>query len=131
MSMSVLFKKSGSRSPLKEFRRAIKQVAKSDHLPDYAIEYHDGADQVSFINRHFGKFGVKQKPPVLKTETYEKAKHYVLAGHDVYVWEQDWIGYWKKTGCPHLLDPDKAFISFCKGRHDKAKRGWHQPSLDF
>lgn len=51
ISVGVLLKKSGSRSSDKEFRRAVRNLAASDHLPDYFVEFDPKADMVTFTNR--------------------------------------------------------------------------------
>ena len=38
-ALSILHKKSGSRSSLKEFRRAIRHLVHHDHLPDYYVVF--------------------------------------------------------------------------------------------
>lgn len=49
--LSRLHQKSGSRATLKEFRRSIKELARTDHLPDYRVVFDEAEDTVSFINR--------------------------------------------------------------------------------
>lgn len=48
-SLEVLYKKSGSRGSLKEFKRILQGIVKSQHLPDYRIVLTE--DNVSFYNR--------------------------------------------------------------------------------
>lgn len=126
VSVEILHKKSGSRSSLKEFRRAIRHLVENDHLPDYTVSLDQEEDQVVFKNR--SAWWENKLPPVIEpkirdTETYEKAKRYVPRDQSVYEWEQDWIAFWKNSGCPPLQEPDKAFIGFCKGRFVKDKQG--------
>jgi plasmid replication initiation protein len=52
VSLELLYKKSGSNSPLKRFRLEIKNIAKADKLPDYRISYDANTDQVVFYPRH-------------------------------------------------------------------------------
>jgi len=51
VSVELLHKKSGSASPLKEFRRTLREIATSDHLPDYRLVYDAETDQASFYAR--------------------------------------------------------------------------------
>lgn len=51
VGLELLKKKAGSGGPLKTFRQDIKQIAHSDHLPDYRIHYDDASDQVVFYLR--------------------------------------------------------------------------------
>jgi plasmid replication initiation protein len=48
VGLEVLYKKSGSNSPLKRFRLEVKNIAKADNLPDYWVGYDVKTDQVMF-----------------------------------------------------------------------------------
>lgn len=112
-SVAVLHKKSGSRSSLKEFRRAIRYIAKHDYLPDYAVEFEEPRDQVVFLNR--GTLSpalpaeAEVKVPALKTQTYEQARE-LAPDWDIYAIEQQWRDW--------LTEPprnaDAAFLGFCR-----------------
>lgn len=52
ISLELLLKKSGASTSLREFRRSIKSLAKSDELPDYFVRYDEKKDQVIFRNRN-------------------------------------------------------------------------------
>jgi hypothetical protein len=119
VNIETLKKKCGSRTPLKGFRHAIKELAGGDHLPDYRVELND--DQVIFTNRD--KWWEEEKAemgeaPKLNPETYNDAR-IVAPGYDVYYLHQEWLCWWHDSGCPPLSDPDKAFIGFCKARNRK------------
>ena len=51
IKLELLHKKSGSKSPLKEFRRSLRHLVEHDHLPDYSISFNDETDLVVFVNR--------------------------------------------------------------------------------
>jgi plasmid replication initiation protein len=51
VGMGLLHTKSGSRAPLKRFRHHVKDIAKSNVLPDYTLFYQADADQVTFEPR--------------------------------------------------------------------------------
>jgi len=51
VGLGVLHKKSGSTSNLKEFRRKLKGLAATDHLPDYRLVYDAGADRLHCYSR--------------------------------------------------------------------------------
>lgn len=51
IGLDLLHKKSGSTALLRRFRAAIKDVAKDNSLPDYALTYDAEADQLTFTNR--------------------------------------------------------------------------------
>ncbi len=119
ISLDMLKLKCGSRAPIKGFRHDIKQLAKGDHLPDYRVSM-DDEDMVTFHNRS----AVKALPspawdtPPLDQETYHDAR-IVAPGYDVYFLEREWHRWWYESGRPLLHDPNKAFISFCKARHER------------
>jgi plasmid replication initiation protein len=120
ISLELLKLKCGSRAPLKGFRHDIKQLAKGDHLPDYCVTV-DDEDFVTFQNRS----SIKAAPapsqtdfPKLDAEIYHDAR-LVAPGYDVYFLECEWQSWWSESGRPMLYDPDKAFISFCKSRHER------------
>lgn len=56
--LDILHKKSGSTATLREFRRAIKSLSKSDELPEYHIFYDEKNDQVLF-SRKENQFKIK------------------------------------------------------------------------
>jgi plasmid replication initiation protein len=50
VSLDILHKKSGSYGTLREFRRKVSSIAKTDHMPDYRLVY-SGTDQAIFYAR--------------------------------------------------------------------------------
>ena len=51
VGLAILHKKSGSSGTLKEFRRKLKGMARTDHMPDYRLVYEAGEDQACFYAR--------------------------------------------------------------------------------
>lgn len=120
ISLDMLKLKCGSRAPTKGFRHDIKQLAKGAHLPDYCVSVDDD-DFVTFRNRGAMKALPSSSAadfPKLDAETYHDAR-IVAPGYDVYYLEREWQSWWWESGKPILHDPDKAFISFCKSRHER------------
>lgn len=118
ISLEVLKKKCGSRSPLKGFRYDIKELTKGDHLPDYRVVL-DDKDIVTFSSRTAVMRDIEIIGTgflVLDPETYHDAR-LVAPGYDVHWLEQEWRRWWCESGRPVLQDADKAFIAFCKRRH--------------
>ncbi len=109
VGLELLHKKMGVTSPFKKFRFFIKKLTNSDHLPSYTVELTE-ADQVIFRKR---KTALSR--PALSSEAYEHAKKYT-GRESVYAWEQDWIQFWRDSGCSTLKSADAAFIGFCKSR---------------
>jgi plasmid replication initiation protein len=120
ISLELLCKKMGATSPIKKFRFFIKELARQDHLPDYTVELSESEDQVIFKSRHELRLEdsgqQKPRPQLQTTETYERAKRFIPHGESVYAWEEDWIQFWRESGCPTLKSADAAFIGFCKQR---------------
>ncbi|MGD9665084.1 MAG: replication initiator protein A [Novosphingobium sp.] len=110
-SLGILHKKSGSKSDLREFRRAIRHLAKHDHLPDYRVEFDEEMDSITFINRNT----MAEKPaliapaPPLKPSTREQARE-AAPSWDVDYLEQEWRAW--ITEPPR--SPDAAFVGFCR-----------------
>lgn len=51
IGLELLYKKTGSRSPLKQFRHSIKSIASADITPDYKVVFNAELDQVRFYSR--------------------------------------------------------------------------------
>lgn len=114
-SAQVLLKKSGSKSPEKEFRRSLRELAISNHLPDYYVEFDADEDMVTFRNR--GTMFPPEAPVWsghIDQETYHDAKQ-VAPGWDIHYLEREWRE-WITEAPKH---PDKAFIGFCRKWFEK------------
>ncbi len=119
IGLALLKKKCGSRSSIKEFRRAIKGLVKGDYLPDYEVDFDEEKDQVVFRSRgSILEKTRKPKYPVLDPETFNDAR-VVAPSYDVYFLEQEWLDWWIQSGEPDLRSPDKAFIAFCRNRYER------------
>lgn len=121
VGLELLHKKSGSKSSLKEFRRALKHLVEHDHLPDYTVAFEDEADMVTFTNRGtLSAEPVATAPlliPRLSPDTYHKAR-LAAPGWDVHVLEQDWRDWVSESP----RNADAAFIGFCKAVFEKRGR---------
>ena len=104
------------------FRRLVGLLCEEDarhhHMPDYAVWF-DGAN-VRFTNRSTMRLlpAPDTAYPRLDPETYHDAR-IVAPGYDVYYLEEQWRAFWVESGKPELINPDAAFIGFCKARHSK------------
>lgn len=79
-TLKVLLERTGSTTSLKEFRRAIKSLASSNQLPDYAVQFDIEKDTVIFTNRNYkpkSKIQIEQEQS--KHEHNQKAKTKRLA----------------------------------------------------
>lgn len=81
VGITLLHKKSGSKSLLKKFRLQAKKIAAANVLPDYRMQYNAEKDQVVFYNRKGGKAAKAQfdddmkqlfKAPQAQTKNSEK-----------------------------------------------------------
>ncbi|MEO0851493.1 MAG: replication initiator protein A, partial [Pseudomonadota bacterium] len=116
--VETLHKKSGSKSPLKQFRYLLREIAVNDHLPDYRFAIND-QDQAVFINRDTMpcRAGETTRPtliPPLDPDTYDRARAYA-PGWCVHGLEAEWRA-WAIEPPNH---PDKAFLGFCKQWFEK------------
>ena len=113
ISLENLLKKSGSASPRRVFRKMIRDMVAENHLPDYEIAL-DERDIFHVYQR--GK--VVDDAPVLPDGIYDEVRK-VAPGYDPYYLEAEWRGFWVESGQPKLRSPARAFLAFCKKRHDK------------
>jgi plasmid replication initiation protein len=120
ISIPVLAHKSGSASPLRVFRRMIRDMVAEDHLPDYALAEEPG--DILHVRRRdvvvepqAGQGALGQAGPVLKSATLETARA-MMPGWDIYALEADWRAVWHLSGRPALRSPDAAFIGWLKKR---------------
>ncbi|MGB4829678.1 MAG: replication initiator protein A, partial [Paracoccaceae bacterium] len=115
ISIPVLARKSGSASPLRVFRRMIRDMVAEDHLPDYSLA--EEAGDILRVSRRdvvvLAQAG--QGGPVLKAATIEMARA-MMPGWDIYALEADWRAVWHQSGRPALRSPDAAFVGWLKKR---------------
>ena len=57
VGLDALYRKSGSRSPKKQFRYLLKALARSDVLPGYRLEFNERAGRIKFLNAGQRKSG--------------------------------------------------------------------------
>lgn len=111
VSMAVLCTKSGSASPLRVFRKMMRDMAQADLLPDYELSVEAG-DLVLVRPR---TSVIYTEGPQLSPVALEAARG-AAPGWDVYALEADWRRYWQTTGRPRLRNPDRAFVAYCAAR---------------
>ncbi len=115
ISIPVLARKSGSASPIRVFRRMIRDMVAEDHLPDYSLA--EEAGDIICVRRRdvVVLLSERQGGPVLKATTIETART-MMPGWDIYALEADWRALWHRSGRPALRSPDAAFIGWLKKR---------------
>jgi plasmid replication initiation protein len=121
-SLELLVKKSGSKSTDKEFRRAVRELAETNHLPDYSVEFDAGADMVTFYNRGTMKLPAANNAwsGLLDNGVYEDARK-AAPGWDVYHLEQEWR-IWLGENEIIPQHPEKHFVKFCATWSEKRGR---------
>jgi len=112
VSMKVLCAKCGSASPLRVFRRMIRDMEVADLLPGYRLEVVAG-DMVLVTPR--AAVIDDGDAPVLSPDTLAEARA-LAPGWDVHALEADWRRYWQATGRPRLRSPARAFLAYCAKR---------------
>lgn len=109
VSIEVLLKKSGSASPRRVFRKMMRDMIESNHLPDYELAEEPG-DIIRFTRRAQLIEAGLEAPP-LSPEAMERARD-MLPGTDVYALEAEWRSFWARSGSPRLRSADRAFLGF-------------------
>ncbi len=112
VGMDVLAKKSGSASPLRVFRKMIRDMIAADPLPDYHLSEAPG--DIVLVTRRDAVI-MPGEGPVLKAATLETARA-LMPGWDIYTLEADWRDMWHRSGRPPLRSPDAAFLGWLKKR---------------
>lgn len=110
VSVEVLHRKAGSTAPRRVFRAALRKMIAEGKLPDYEM-----AEEPGDLIRVTRAGHVEERDPAFDAEVIARAKE-IAPGHDVYALEQEWRGWWRETGRPHLTAPDRAFLGWLKGR---------------
>lgn len=114
ISLAHLHAKSGSRGDEREFRRVVKELAKSNHLPDYYVHL-EPDDMVQFNNRdtmNQKDDGAKYAGGMLQFETYSEVKN-VIGGWAVERVEEEWRKWvYDHDMTQHIKNPDAHFLSF-------------------
>jgi len=114
VSLAVLARKSGSASPIRVFRKMLRDMIAADHLPDYHLAEEPG-DIIVVRRRDVVVVPGQPVPagPALKAATIGKARA-MMPGWDVYALEADWRDMWHRSGRPRLRSPDAAFLGWLK-----------------
>jgi plasmid replication initiation protein len=117
VSVPVLWKKSGSASPVRVFRRMVRDMVAADPLPDYHL-----AEEPGDILRVMRRAAVVEDAapmaahgPMLKPATLETARA-LVPGADVYALVAEWQAMWHRSGRPRLMSPDAAFVGWVRKR---------------
>lgn len=121
IKLTTLHKKSGSSSPLRVFRKMIRDMVSVNHLPGYVLSLDDKdlftvkpIKKKNYNSSLSGDDGsVTGDLPPLDESTISRAKT-LAPGYDVYALEAEWRAHWIRSGRIRLLSPSGAFIGFIK-----------------
>lgn len=119
--VDTLHQKSGSKSALKEFRRAVRVLAEGDHLPDYQVHFDDVTDKIRFTNR-----GVPSRDNAepwqghMSPDVLHQARQHA-PGWDMYYLEGEWRQWLGQKGIAPR-SPEKNFVKFCQSWFSKRGR---------
>lgn len=123
VSLEVLHKKSGSKSSGKEFRRSLRELASTDHLPDYLVSFDEREDMITFQNRGTMKAGPALIEPwagQLDADVFDDARN-AAPGWDIHYLEQEWRSW---LGDNEILPKhaERHFVKFCQSWFEKRGR---------
>lgn len=113
-SVDILLKKSGSASPRRVFRAMLREMATSDHLPDYAMQEVEG-DRMRFSLRAAVVEIAPGQGPQVSAQALEAARA-LAPGWDVHALEAEWRAFWARSGRPRLRSADAAFLGFVRAK---------------
>jgi len=130
IGLATLLTKTGSTSPLRVFRKMIRDMAAADLLPDYSLSVEPGdlvrvrarakmAATGSGAGSGAGLGAGGAELPPLSPGAYDRARA-AAPGFDVYALEADWRAWWATSGKPRLHAPEAAFVAFCRTRAGQA-----------
>lgn len=123
VSVEVLLKKSGSKSSEKEFRRSVRELAATDHLPDYLVTFDEKEGMVTFQNRGTMKAALVPVEPWtgrLDSDVFGDARN-AAPGWDIHYLEQEWRS-WLGENEIVPKHPERHFVKFCQSWFEKRGR---------
>lgn len=136
ITLELLWKKCGSGSTLKEFRRLVTKIVEDDrennHMPDYSVRLEDRAEgkgemvvfrsrgSIPAIGAQSGDTASAKVPP-LSPDTYHDAR-LEAPGWDVYELERQWRNWLDMSDAEPPKKADAAFLGFCRKWYQKRGR---------
>ncbi|MEM9268038.1 MAG: replication initiator protein A [Pseudomonadota bacterium] len=111
IGMATLHLKSGSASPVRVFRKMIRDMVAADALPDYHLALEG---DVLEVRPRRAVLAPGEGPRL--TEADREAARAAAPGWDVHSLEADWRTYWAASGKPRLRAPGRAFVAYCTKR---------------
>lgn len=114
VSLGVLHKKSGSSSPIRVFRKMMRDMVLENHLPEYILFLEEN-DLFVVRQRSASRNVLNSSLPPLSSDVLERARA-LAPGWDVHSLEAEWRAHWDNTGRIRLINPAGAFLGWVKQR---------------
>jgi len=123
IGLDTLHKKTGSKSDQKEFRRAVRDLAQHNHLPDYLVVFEPENDMVVFTNRNTMRTPQTESEAwsgALDPEIFQDVRA-VAPTWDPYYLEREWRAW---LGENEIIpkSPERHFLKFAKSWYEKRGR---------
>ncbi len=121
IGLEKLLKRTGARTELKRFRHTVREIARHNHLPDYAVAFDEEGDKVIFRNRgtieatRQGKLALGDAIPRDPSPALLDKARRAAPGWDVYALYGEWRAFAAQQSEPPR-SVDAAFLGFCKKR---------------
>ena len=112
IGIATLYAKSGSASPLRVFRRMVRDAIAADAIPDYALAEEPG--DILRVTPRGARLGPGEGP-LVAPETLETARA-LMPGADVHALLAEWRGVWARGGRRALKSADAAFLGWLRKR---------------
>jgi plasmid replication initiation protein len=119
VSMAVLHHKSGAASPVRVFRKMVRDMITENHLPDYTLTEAEG-DILVVTPRAQPALVLASLPP-LSDDVLAQARA-LVPGQDVHALEAQWRAYWAISGRARLRSPGAAFLGWLKAQSRQTDR---------
>ncbi|MEI4473728.1 replication initiator protein A [Frigidibacter sp. MR17.24] len=126
ISVEVLAKKTGSASPVRVFRKMLRDMIATDHLPDYHLAEDPGdilrvtrrdavVDEDGMVAASGFGGGAWAAGPVISEAARDRLRR-LAPGYDVHALEAEWRGVWERSGRARLKSPEAALLGWAKKR---------------
>lgn len=113
VSVSVLHHKSGAASPVRVFRKMLRDMIAANHLPDYALA--EGEGDILIVTPRAQPAAVLSGLPPLSGDVLDQARA-LVPGQDIHALEAAWRAQWARGGRARLRSPGGAFLGWLRKR---------------
>jgi plasmid replication initiation protein len=113
VSIGVLHHKSGAASPVRVFRKMVRDMVAENHLPDYLLA--EGAGDILIVTPRAAPVLALHSLPPLSSDVLATARA-LVPGQDIHALEAEWRAGWARGGRARLRSPGAAFLGWVKKR---------------